>query len=368
MSKLVDFFSGSNTPKYSVRKDRVPVEEKEDEKPETTSEEYSKVQTVYTAPPPQPEDKGENNLEEEDGVDNSGAAQKKATPPRDNTKSVFQTGNEVGFDKALDNEDGAGATATNTEDETAIKTEDEKTEANDNAKAGYTNMRSIIDRLMDLGDNEASELSEEDKKKFEKAAKRRMLMSGIADATNAFHKAYSYARGVKPMNDGSYSDKAKKEIRDDWEWMNKKNDRALNYYARAAELEKTIETLKNKEALMEWRTARLQSDIDKATDKSELEWKKLEIDEAYKNGLLTIKQYELLDKQVRTKIAQQNADTAQAREQRMSQGTETIEETTDELGDKKVVHKTNKPLGSQSAGSTSNGGKKPLPTAKKQLP
>lgn len=349
MSKLVDFFSGNNTPKYSVRKERVPAEEKEEEKAENgkTSVPYAEAKRngLYTG-----------NMKN-DATAESEEQAGEGTVLADNDES-YKSPYETGEVKPTESKSDANEV-----------TDEQETE-NGKAEVDYPNMRAVIDLLRSKGDEIASEMSDEDKKKFEKAAKRKMLLAGIGDFGHTIHKAYWAARGEKnPHGEQEKpSDKAKKEIRDDWEWMNKKNDRALNYYARAAELEKTIETLKNKEALMEWRTARLQSDIDKATDKSELEWKKLEIDEAYKNGLLTIKQYELLDKQVRTKIAQQNADTAQAREQRMSQGTETIEETTDELGDKKVVHKTNKPLGSQSAGSTSNGGKKPLPTAKKQLP
>lgn len=212
--------------------------------------------------------------------------------------------------------------------------------------------------------DEAEKESQENEAELKRTAKRRMLLAGIADAANSFHQAYAYARGIKAMNDNKgYAKEVRKELRDDLDWLRKNKDRVLNYRAKAAEIGKAIESLKNKEALMEWRTAKLQADIDKTNDKAALEWKKVEIDEAYKNGLLTIKQYELLDKLVRTKIAQQNADTATARENRMSQGSTTT--TTEDDGTGLTTTKTQvKQVGTSGTSISSNAGgseKKPNP-------
>jgi len=236
----------------------------------------------------------------------------------------------------------------------------------------YRTLEDIAKVFQTRADEEEKE-SQENEAELKRTAKRRMLLAGIADAANSFHQAYAYARGIKAMNDNKgYAKEVRKELREDLDWLRKNKDRVLNYRAKAAEIGKAIESLKNKEALMEWRTAKLQADIDKTNDKAALEWKKVEIDEAYKNGLLTIKQYELLDKQVRTKIAQQNADTATARENRMSQGSTTT--TTEDDGTGLTTTKTQvKQVGTSGASGnsdagTSNTGKKPLPTAKKQLP
>ena len=234
----------------------------------------------------------------------------------------------------------------------------------------YRTLEDIAKVFQSRADEEEKE-SQENEAELKRTAKRRMLLAGIADAANSFHQAYAYARGIKAMNDNKgYAKEVRKELREDLDWLRKNKDRVLNYRAKAAEIGKTIESLKNKEALMEWRTAKLQADIDKTNDKAALEWKKVEIDEAYKNGLLTIKQYELLDRLVRTKIAQQNADTSSknaetnaARENRMSQGSTTT--TTEDDGTGLTTTKTQvKQVGTSGTSGNSNAGvseKKPNP-------
>ncbi|MBO7167399.1 MAG: hypothetical protein J6V61_01450 [Bacteroidaceae bacterium] len=121
----------------------------------------------------------------------------------------------------------------------------------------YGSILNVIDEYNRLADEEESKApSEDDRKKIEKANRRRMLIAGIADAANAFHQAYSYARGVKPMTDNkSRSEEARKRERDDWEWMNKNRDRAMNFRAKAAELEKVLRGLQDKDEMMDWRNA-----------------------------------------------------------------------------------------------------------------
>lgn len=219
----------------------------------------------------------------------------------------------------------------------------------------YRTMEDIAKIFQTRADEEEKE-SQENEAELKRTAKRRMLLAGIADAANSFHQAYAYARGIKPMNENKgYAKEVRKELREDLDWLRKNKDRVLNYRAKAAEIGKAIESLKNKEALMEWRTARLQADIDKTNDKAALEWKKLEIDEAYKNGLLTIKQYELLDKLVRTKIAQQNADTSSknAETNAIKAGGYTKEKT-DEVGNKTIEISTPNVSNSNAGGTSGN--------------
>lgn len=170
----------------------------------------------------------------------------------------------------------------------------------------YGSILKVIDEYNRLADEEEAKARREERK-IEKANRRRTLISGIADAANAFHQAYSYARGVKPMTENKgHSEEARKRERDDWEWMNKNRDRAMNFRAKAAELEKILHGIENK-------AARLKFDIDKASDKSALDWVKVEIERAYKQGLLSDKEVEHLQNEVQLKINQQNADTAAKR-------------------------------------------------------
>ena len=188
----------------------------------------------------------------------------------------------------------------------------------------YSSILNVIDEYNRLADEEEAKARSE-RKKVEKANRRRMLISGIADAANAFHQAYSYARGVKPMTDNkSQSEEARKRERDDWEWMNKNRDRAMNFRAKAAEWEKALHGVENK-------AARLKFDIDKASDKSALEWVKVNIDKAHKQGLINNKEVELLLKEIQLKINQQNADTAAKR-------AETGQQNANRQGLKKVHH------------------------------
>ena len=53
----------------------------------------------------------------------------------------------------------------------------------------------------------------------------------------------------------SHSEEARKRERDDWEWMNKNRDRAMNFRAKAAELEKVLRGLQDKDEMMDWRNA-----------------------------------------------------------------------------------------------------------------
>lgn len=251
--------------------------------------------------------------------------------------------------------------------------------ADDNGTGrNYGSILNVIDEYNRLADEEEGKApSEEDRKKIEKANRRRMLIAGIADAANAFHQAFSYANGKNPMTDKSYSEEARKRERDDWEWMNKNRDRAMKFRTMAAEWEKALHGIENK-------AARLKFDIDKASDKSALDWVKVEIDRAHKQGLLSNKEVELLQDAVQLKINQQNADTAAKR-------AETGQQNANRQGLKKVHHierdkynnivkewyeyvHDDEPADEQPASSNTGQpkGKNPLPTAgqpkKKQLP
>jgi hypothetical protein len=189
----------------------------------------------------------------------------------------------------------------------------------------YGSILKVIDEYNRLADEEEGKApSEEERKKIEKANRRRMLIAGIADAANAFHQAFSYANGKNPMTDKSYSEEARKRERDDWEWMNKNRERAMKFRTMAAEWEKALLGIENK-------AARLKFDIDKASDKSALEWVKVEIDRAHKQGLLSNKEVDLLQKAIQLKINQQNADTAAKR-------AETGQQNANRQGLKKVHH------------------------------
>jgi hypothetical protein len=189
----------------------------------------------------------------------------------------------------------------------------------------YGSILKVIDEYNRLANEEEGKApSEEERKKIEKANRRRMLIAGIADAANAFHQAFSYANGKNPMTDKSYSEEARKRERDDWEWMNKNRERAMKFRTMAAEWEKALLGIENK-------AARLKFDIDKASDKSALEWVKVEIDRAHKQGLLSNKEVDLLQKAIQLKINQQNADTAAKR-------AETGQQNANRQGLKKVHH------------------------------
>jgi hypothetical protein len=230
----------------------------------------------------------------------------------------------------------------------------------------YGSILNVIDEYNRLADEEEGKApSEEERKKIEKANRRRMLIAGIADAANAFHQAYSYARGVKPMTENKgHSEEVRKRERDDWEWMNKNRERAMKFRTMAAEWEKALLGIENK-------AARLKFDIDKASDKSALEWVKVEIDRAHKQGLLSNKEVDLLLKAVQLKINQQNANR---------QGLKKVHHIERDKYNNIVkewyeyVH-DDEPADEQPASNSSAGqpkGKNPLPTAaqpkKKQLP
>lgn len=207
----------------------------------------------------------------------------------------------------------------------------------------YKGIRDIVDQLREYADSEEEKmnLSDEEKSKKKREEKRRMLMSGMADAANAFHRAYSYARGIKAMEGSNkdYSKDAKKEMREDEEWYNKNRDRIMNYRAKAADLERTYAALLNQdrlrdqqEAAQQYRYDRLKLDIQKAADTKSLNEKKLEIQEMLALGRINKMQHDMLMDELDKQIKQQNANTATARENRMSQGSTTTTTKVDATG------------------------------------
>ena len=71
--------------------------------------------------------------------------------------------------------------------------------------------------------------SAEDEKKREKREKREMFMANIKDALGGFHKAYSYQRGVKPMDLHNNSDKVRKRIERAKAERAKDDEQRINY-------------------------------------------------------------------------------------------------------------------------------------------
>ena len=257
-------------------------------------------------------------------------------------------------------------------------------EAKANTSEKYKEIVETIRKYRDLANSEEEKmnLSDEDKKKLKKAYKRNMLMSGIADAANSFHKAFSYGAGIKAMNDKDFTEETKKKIREDEEWYNKNRDRIMNYHAKAADLEKTYAALLNQdrlrdqqEAAQQYRYDRLKLDIQKAADTKSLNEKKLEIQEMLALGRISKMQHDMLMDELDKQIKQQNANTASARESRMGQGSTTTTTKVDVTGIPTTTTQV-KQVGtggtsSNSNAGTSNTGKKPLPqenSGKKPLP
>ena len=166
----------------------------------------------------------------------------------------------------------------------------------------YSSILNVIDEYNRLADEEEGKApSEEERKKIEKANRRRMLIAGIADAANAFHQAYSYARGVKPMTDNkSRSEEARKRERDDWEWLNKNRDRAMNFRAKAADLEKVLRGLQDKDEMMDWRNAEQVRKVKRdewnqlrEQGKLDVDRERLAITKAYNEGRLNKMQHDI---------------------------------------------------------------------------
>lgn len=71
--------------------------------------------------------------------------------------------------------------------------------------------------------------SEKDKLKRERAEKRERWLSGVADVLGGMHRAYSYGRGVKPMELTSASEKTRQRIEKAKAEREGERDRAMNY-------------------------------------------------------------------------------------------------------------------------------------------
>lgn len=238
----------------------------------------------------------------------------------------------------------------------------------------YGSILNVIDEYNRLADEEEGKApSEEERKKIEKANRRRMLISGIADAANAFHQAYSYARGVKPMTENKgHSEEARKRERDDWEWMNKNRDRAMNFRAKAAELEKVLRGLQDKDEMMDWRNAEQTRKVKRdewnqlrEQGKLDIDRERLAITKAYNEGRMNKMQHDIAMDELEFQnglIKNQPKRKVVTRDKYGNIISETWSYV-DELADEQ-------PASNSSAGQPK--GKNPLPTAaqpkKKQLP
>ena len=71
--------------------------------------------------------------------------------------------------------------------------------------------------------------SDEEKRKRERREKRARWLSGVADVLGGMHRAYSYGRGVKPMELESASDKTRALIEKAKAERDGERDRVMNY-------------------------------------------------------------------------------------------------------------------------------------------
>lgn len=236
----------------------------------------------------------------------------------------------------------------------------------------YGSILNVIDEYNRLANEEEAKARREERK-IEKANRRRTLISGIADAANAFHQAYSHARGVKPMTDNkSRSEEARKRERDDWEWMNKNRDRAMNFRAKAAELEKVLRGLQDKDEMMDWRNAEQTRKVKRdewnqlrEQGKLDIDRERLAITKAYNEGRMNKMQHDIAMDELEFQnglIKNQPKRKVVTRDKYGNIISETWSYV-DELADEQ-------PASNSSAGQPK--GKNPLPTAaqpkKKQLP
>ena len=114
------------------------------------------------------------------------------------------------------------------------KVDDEETEY---AKARQNLYKILAQQHRDFAERYNPE-SKEDKEKRERREKSHMALAGIGDAANAFHQAYAYARGVKPMTENkSISQATQKRIEEAKELRDKNYDAWMRHQLAAAELE-----------------------------------------------------------------------------------------------------------------------------------
>lgn len=235
----------------------------------------------------------------------------------------------------------------------------------------YKTFQEAIDANKRMAEEAKKRLpSDEDIKKIEKANKRRMLLSGIADAANVFHQAYSYSRGIKPMTENkSYSDAERKRQKDDWSEVDKKRERVLSFLDKAAEYEKALAGMKNKDELMEYRNAELlrKSKRDEwsklvAEGKLEVDRERAIISRMLTEGRITQMQHDMLMDELNYSL-----------DKNKSGGYTTSREVVYNDDGKAVsVIESKTPVGSSAAAQAGSNktpqGKKQLPQGKKQLP
>lgn len=80
--------------------------------------------------------------------------------------------------------------------------------------------------------------SEEDKQARERREKRQMLMAKLGDGLSAFHNAYSYMRGIKPMTSGSMSAQTEARIKALGLERDKKYNDALDNYLKVLDIQR----------------------------------------------------------------------------------------------------------------------------------
>ena len=350
------------------------------------------VQTVYTTPPPVAENR-EDNFDEEKSP--SRVSQRRARTindpnPYDNTKndepdkmkeSVFISGDEGSFyeegvkDGSLTKEnvvvapnnesktDNVPTTSANTTREAGVFKEPEPAKVEAVRVEGEKADDDAYSRYMDLFKKYYEE-SPEEKEAQQKKMKREAIISAIADGSAALSNLAATFAGEKSSFDprNSMSEKAYQR----WEKQRRENlaERAARFNAALGAM-KAKDAITYQEAMTKYRDAQMRNweddnnlamlklDWDKEKEKGrlDLQKEKLRIDEMYKKGMLSLKGRDAAIKELN------------------AMGKVVEKEETDEHGRKKTEITTTKPVG-QYGGNNGNstGAKKPLPTAKKQLP
>lgn len=124
------------------------------------------------------------------------------------------------------------------------------------------------------------EESKEDEKKRENREKREMFFANIKDALGGFHKAYSYQRGVKPMNLENNSEKVRQRIDKSKAERDKDEELRMKYMMLINNLEKQDEDFNYKKLLDEYNINR---QIKNDNTKEINDKRKLDIDEKKAN-------------------------------------------------------------------------------------
>lgn len=163
-----------------------------------------------------------------------------------------------------------------------------------------------IAELIKLSHPYNEERTKEEEERQKKKQKRDAVFAAIGDGLNAFHQAYAYSRGIKPLTENKSQSKA---VRDKYDALDKEREahkaEYLNAYIRGLQMDEAAKRSKAQDeynaAALEVRKGELQARNDKlALDTFTSTWKKdiaegtldvkkrqQEIDELYKLGRIS---------------------------------------------------------------------------------